>query len=373
MYIPFHKYVNELAHHSNVSDVLDGEDINQIELLEDEFKNYVGSQFALSTSSGTAAMHLAMLALDLKRGDKIVCSVNAHPLVPEVVRHFDAEPVFIDIDENNFHMDIDKFEKYLDENKNKKLKAVIVSLIGGANLDLKRLYDIASTKGLKVVIDAAEGLGSRYEDKVIGSIYSDITCFDFASHLKNSICKAGMLTTDDEEILNRAKLLLNHGIVRNENTLKYIYDVVDIGNDYTISMLDAAYVRAGLDKIDGNILRQREIASIYNEELKDVEHIEIPHIDDEHFSYNLYMIKIDKNRDSFALDLKNEGVECALHYIPLYLLSYYKSKYELKINDFPVALRYYQQILSLPIYPSMSDDEVYFVCDTIKKVAKTKV
>ena len=146
MYIPFYNYVNELAHHSNVSDVLDGEDINQIELLEEEFKNYVGSQYALATSSGTAAMHLAMLALDLKRGDKIVCSVNAHPLVPEVVRHFDAEPVFIDIDENNFHIDIDKFEKYLDENKNKKLKAVIVSLIGGANLDLKRLYEIASTK-----------------------------------------------------------------------------------------------------------------------------------------------------------------------------------------------------------------------------------
>ena len=373
MEIPFHKYVSELAEHSNVSDVLDGEDIDQVSLLEEDFAEYVGSEYALSTASGTAALHLAMLALDLKRGDKVVCSVNTHPAVPEVVRHFDAEPLFMDIDEENFHLDLDKLQAYLDEHANKKLKAIIVTLLGGANLDLPRLYKMASDHDIKVVIDASEALGSSFEGEKIGSVYADITCFDFSPHLKENVCSGGMLVTDDEEIYERAKLLANHGIKKDESALDYIYDVVDIGNDYRLSQLDAAYLRAGLERIDANVQRQQEIAAVYNKELTGVAHVEVPKIDDADFSYNLYMIKIDKNRDSFALDMLKEGVHTGLHYIPLHLLSYYKSKYELRVNDFPKALRYYQQILSLPIYPTMSDEEVQYVCDVIKKVAKTKV
>ncbi len=373
MQIPFYKYINELPEHSNVSDVLDGEEIAQIELLEEEFSSFVGSEYALATNSGTSALHLAMLALDLKRGDKIVCSVNTHPSVPEVVRHFDAEPVFIDIDESNFHIDLEKFESYLKEHANKKLKAVIVTLLGGVNFDLKRLYDIAGEYDLKVVVDACEALGSSYGGKMVGSCYADITCFDFSPHLKECIIDGGMLVTDDEDIINRAKLLANHGIQKSENSLNYIYDVVEVGNGYGMSELAAAYFRAGLSKVEASIKRQREIAAIYDQELAGVEHVEIPKIDDSEFSYNLYMIKIDKNRDSFALDMQKEGVETGLHYIPLHLLSYYKSKYELRVNDFPKALRYYQQILSLPINAAMSDEEVHYVCDVIKKVAKTKV
>lgn len=373
MEIPFHKYVSELAEHSNVSDVLDGEDIDQVALFEEDFAEYVGSEYALSTASGTAALHLAMLALDLKRGDRVVCSVNTHPAVPEVVRHFDAEPVFIDIDEENFHLDLDKLQVYLDEHANKKLKAIIVTLLGGANFDLPRLYKMANEHDIKVVIDASEALGSSFEGEKIGSVYADITCFDFSPHLKENVCSGGMLVTDDEEIYERAKLFANHGIKKEESSLDYIYDVVDIGNDYRLSPLDAAYLRAWIERAEANIQRQQEIAAVYNKELADVEHVEVPKIDDADFSYNLYMVKIDKNRDSFALDMLKEGVHTGLHYIPLHLLSYYKSKYELRVNDFPKALRYYQQILSLPIYPTMSDEEVQYVCDVIKKVAKTKV
>ena len=373
MEIPFYKYVSELAEHSNVSDVLDGEDIDQVALFEEDFAEYVGSEYALSTASGTAALHLAMLALDLKRGDRVVCSVNTHPAVPEVVRHFDAEPVFIDIDEENFHLDLDKLQVYLDEHANKKLKAIIVTLLGGANFDLPRLYKMANEHDIKVVIDASEALGSSFEGEKIGSVYADITCFDFSPHLKENVCSGGMLVTDDEEIYERAKLFANHGIKKEESSLDYIYDVVDIGNDYRLSPLDAAYLRAWIERAEANIQRQQEIAAVYNKELADVEHVEVPKIDDADFSYNLYMVKIDKNRDSFALDMLKEGVHTGLHYIPLHLLSYYKSKYELRVNDFPKALRYYQQILSLPIYPTMSDEEVQYVCDVIKKVAKTKV
>jgi dTDP-4-amino-4,6-dideoxygalactose transaminase len=371
--VPFSKYESGRDEHNNVADVLDAENLNQVSQLEEEFASYVDASYALATSHGTSALHLAMLALDLKRGDKVVCCVNAYPNLPEVVRHFDAEPVFIDIDEDTYNINLDLLEAYLEDNQSKKLKAVIVTHFGGVSVDLQRLYAMAKTYDVKIVEDACEALGATYNGKKIGSTGADITCFDFSPHLKKNVCNGGMLVSDDEEIMQRARLLSNHAITRNEDSLEYIYDVVDIGNDYSMSELDAAYIRAQLKKQDENIQRQKEIASIYSEELQDTPHITLPDMNNKEHPFSLYIVKVDKNRDSFALELKKEGVECGLHYIPMHLLTYYKSKYSLKLNNFPKALQSYQQVLSLPIYASMSDDDVMFVCDKIQEVAKTRV
>ncbi len=373
MKIPFSKFVSEYKAHSNVSDVLDGEDIDQVSKLENEFCEYIGAKYTLATSHGTSALHLAMLALELKRGDKVVCSVNAHPSIPEVVRHFDAEPIFIDIKDDSYNINLDLLEAYLEDNRSKKLKAVIVTHIAGVSVDLTRLYAIAKIYDVKIVEDASNALGATYNGTKIGATGADITCFNFSPHMKKNICNGGMLVTDNEEIITRAKLLSNHAITREENNLEYIYDVVDIGNDYSMSELNAGYIRAQLSEQDKNIEKQRKIAQIYNKVLGNVNHITIPaEISTEH-PYSLYIVRIDKNRDSFAVELDKVGIQTALHYIPLHLLQYYKSKYALKVNDFPVALQSYQQILSLPIYASMSDKEIKFVCDKIKKIALSRV
>ncbi|MEN4052269.1 DegT/DnrJ/EryC1/StrS aminotransferase family protein [Sulfurimonas sp. NWX79] len=371
--IPFSRYESSREAHSNVSDALDGEDIKQVEELEAEFAAYVGASYALATSHGTAALHLAMLALDLKRGDKVVCSVNAHPSIPEVVRHFDAEPVFIDIEEDTYNINLDKLEAYLDANSSKKLKAVIVTHLGGVTVDLERLYAMGRSYGVKIVEDASDALGATYKGKKIGSTGADIVCFNFSPHLKKNICNGGILVTDDDEIIERARLLANHAMVRDEDALEYIYDVVDIGNDYLLSELNAAYIRAQITEQDENIKRQKEIAKMYTEGLDGVEHVTVPQMINEENSFSLYIIKIDKNRDSFAVALREEGIGTGLHYIPLHLLTYYKSKYALRVNDFPVALRSFQQVLSLPIYANMSDEDVEKVISTIKKIAKTRV
>ena len=373
MEVLFSKYENGVDEHSNVSDALDGDDLCQREELQDEFCSYIGAEYAVATSHGTSALHLAMLALDLKRGDKVVCSVNSHPNVPEVVRHFDAEPVFIDIEENYYNIDLNKLEAYLQDNKSKKLKAVIVTHIAGVSVDLERLYNMGKLYNVKIVEDACDALGATYNGEKIGSTGADITCFNFSSHLRENICNGGMLVTNDDDIIERARLLNNHAIVRDEDALEYIYDVVDIGNDYSMSQLDAAYIRAMVKKQDKVIARQKEIAQVYSTELAGVNHITIPDLDSVETPYSLYIVKIDKNRDSFARDLKDNGVHTGLHFIPLHLISYYKSKYALKVNAFPVALRSYQQVLSLPIYASMSDDEVKFVVQTVKEIASTKV
>lgn len=373
MKVAFCRYESSREAHSNVSDVLDQEDISQVEELESEFASYIGVDYALATSHGTSALHLAMLALDLKRGDKIVCSVNAHPNVPEVVRHFDAEPIFIDIDSESYNINLDKLEVYLEENSAKKLKAVIVTHVAGQCVDLERLYAMAKRFDVKIVEDACEALGATYKGEKIGSTGADITCFNFSSHLKRDICNGGMLVSNSEEIIERAKLLRSHAMKRDEDSLEYIYDVVDIGFDYSMSQLSAAYIRAQIKEQDNNLQRIKEIAQMYNKALDGVEHVTIPKPKSEDHPYSLYIIKVDKNRDSFALELKKQGVEVGLHYIPLHFLTYYKNKYSLKVNNFPVALTTYQQVMSLPIYASMENKEVEYVIEKIKSVASTRV
>jgi len=371
--IPFSKFESSRDAHSNVSDALDGEDVCHVDELESEFASYVGAEYALATSHGTSALHLAMLALDLKRGDKVVCSVNAHPNVPEVVRHFDAEPVFIDIDADSYNIDLNKLEAYLQENESKKLKAVVITHLGGVTVDLDAVYKMAKTYDVKIVEDASDTLGATYKGKKIGATGADIVCFNFSSHLKKNICNGGMLVTNDEEIMQRAKLLSNHALVQDEDALEYIYDVIDIGNDYSMSELNAAYIRALVSDQDSYIERQKEIASLYSKALEEVDHISVPNMENEENIFSLYIVKVDKNRDSFALELRESGIGTGLHYMPLHLLSYYKSKYSLRVNDYPVALRSYQQVLSLPIYANMSDGDVKTVINSIKKIAKTRV
>ncbi len=372
MKIPFYRPDVSKKELSKVEKVLHGEAEGVVEDFETKFEDYIGCGHALSTSHGTAALHLAMLAIDLKRGDKVLCSVNAFPSVPEVVRHFDAEPVFIDVDEWTYNMDIDKLEHYLEEHSNKKLKAVIATHIAGQPMDLERLYNIAKIYDVKIIEDASAALGATYNSRKIGSTGADITCFSFSPHMKLTISNGGVLATDDLEMMERASLLRNHGIVKEEESLSYIYDVVEIGNKYTMSPLEAAFNTAFIAHQDMAIERQQELAARYNERLKGTHHITLPEVHRDHAFFN-YIIKVDKNRDGFARDLLARGIETGLHYIPLHLMSYYKNKYGLRINDFPVALRNYQQILSLPIYAAMTDKEVDYVCDNIIELAKNRV
>ncbi len=374
--IPFYKPDIGERELEEIKDVLSLSSESKVEKLEKDFAEYTGCEFALTTSSGTGALHLAMTAIDLKRGDKIICSVNAFPNVPEVVRHFDAEPIFADIDSEDFNIDLDALEDILSKNRSKKLKGAIINHVGGQPTDLNRLYDIAQKYNILIIEDASEAMGATYEGKRIGSTGADITTFSFNPHLRKSVSNGGILATDNEELSERAALLRNHALVsqewNKEGGLGYIYDVVDIGLKYDMSELEAAFNHAKLQRVDKAIKRRQEIAQIYDRELKGTPHLSLPIKKRDH-TYELYILKIDKNRDSFARELVKRGVYVGLHYIPLHLLSYYKQKYSLRVNDYPNALRNYQQILSIPIHSKMSDEDVYYVIEQIKEVAKSRV
>jgi len=374
--IPFYKPSIDNSEKQLINEVLEFNSDSKVEELEKNFSKYIGCEHSVSTCNGTAAMHLAMCALDLKRGDKIICSVNSFPSVAEVVRHFDAEPIFVDIDKEDFNMDMVELEKVLEKSNHKKLKAIFITHVAGQVANLDKIYELANIYSVKVVEDASQALGATYKGKKIGTTGSDITAFRFSPQMKNAIASGGVMATNDDQLMERAKLLRNHAIVSDGwdryGNLGYVYDVVDIGLKYDLNELNAAYAVAQLKKNDNFIKRRLEIAAIYDKELKDCPHVSTPVKKSDHI-YNEYIIKIDKNRDGFAKELSKNGIFTSLHFIPLHLLSYYKQKYSLRVNDFPNALTNYQQILSIPIYTGLTNKEVYYICEQIKEIAKTRV
>ena len=373
--IPFYRPTITERESELIEEALHSENTtNIVARFEEKLKEYFGAKFVVTTNNIAAAHHLALSALDTKRGDKVICSINAFPSIAQAVRHFAAEPIFVDVDEEDFNICPDALEKVLKEQNHKKLKCAFISHIAGQSARMDEITAVCEKYGVKILDDANRGMGLTYNGKKVGSD-SFLSCFQTHSRVQNPISTVGFFTTNDEEIYKRAKLLRNYALVNGIDkfgSLSYIYDVVDIGLKYDINSINAAFSIAQLERTDKLIQRRQEIAKIYDKEIGECHNITIPVKKREHI-YTQYIIKINKNRDGFARELLEHGIHTSLHYIPIHLLSYYKNKYSLKVNDFPNALKNYQQVLSLPIYHSLSDEEVQYICSKVKEISKTRV
>ncbi len=334
------------------------------ESLESKLARVCSVEYVLSTSSSTAALHLSMCALNLKRGDKVLCPVGSFVDLPEVVRHFDAEPVFVDTLPGTYAMDPEKLADTAQKINGKKLRAVLIDHPGGTKAPMEQIREVADKFDLKVIEDATERLGA--DD--IGN-YSDMAIVGFGSKIDNTI-DGGALLSNNKEYFERAKLLRNHGIVYTSQDVSYVYDVLDIGCQYRMNEFNAIYCETLLDENKKTISRRKEIASLYDKLLQGVTNIKIPQAQADHL-YTRYTIEIDTNRDAFARKLRDKGIEAGVEYIPLNLTKYYKEKYSLRVFDFPVALDSFQKMLSLPIYPALRNDEIEYICTAVKEIAKT--
>lgn len=338
-----------------------------LERFEEAVGAYVGAPYALGTNSSTSALHLAMCALDLKRGDKVLCPVNAFVDLPEVVRHFDAEPIFVDCDPKTYNIDLGKLEEALERYNHKKLRAVIVNHMAGLAVDMERLWGLAKEYDIQIVEDATHALGAEYRGRRIGSFPENLlTVFSFGEKCGNHF-NAGVLVTHNEECHRRAALLRNHGMVEHQGSVDYLYDVVDIGCQYRLNDYDALYADVFLKELDHRRERRKAIAARYRKELSGLRHLHLP-VDHPEHSYSRFIVEIDRNRDAFARALNARGIEVNLHYVPLHTTSYYKEKYGLKLFDFPNAMHTYQRVLSLPNRPEMSDEELAYVCEAIREI-----
>lgn len=347
-----------------------GSDENTVELLENKLKSIYKNSNIVLTNNHTAAHHLALCAIDLKRGDKVICSVNSFPSIAQSIRFFDAEPIFVDVELDSFNIDLNFLEQTLIKHNHKKLRAIFVSHTAGKAGKLDEIRALCKKYKVEVINDCGFALGLQYKGKLVGD--DDlISSFGFSAVRKNPIFSGGFLVINDDDVYKRAKLLNSNAISlnawSNDGNLGYFYDVTDIGYEYEMSKVCASLALSKVNNYKQDLTRRIEIAKIYDKELSNLKHVVLPKIDDEHM-FTRYIIKIDKNRDNFAKKLKDLGINTGIHYIPINFLTYYKQKYNLKINDFPNALANYAQILSIPMHASLTNDEVNKVCESIKSL-----
>jgi dTDP-4-amino-4,6-dideoxygalactose transaminase len=335
--------------------------------LENKFVNVCHKKYALSVNNPSSAIHMSMCAIDLKRGDKVICAINTYVDTPEAIRHFDSEPVFVDIEPRSYHINIESLKEAILTNKSKKLRAIVVNHFAGLKVNLAPIIELAKKNNLYVIEDFSNT--PVLENSI--NIDSDIAIFSLNFRLENTL-KGAMLTFKDEKTYQRAKLLREHGVVRPNEDVNYIYDVLDIGCDYRLDELSAYLLDGFLEDRKELVERKKEIANIYFQELKNTKHITLP-IEDKNHLYSYFIIEIDKNRDHFARELKKRGVEVGLQYIPLNFTTYYKQKYKLKVTSFPNALSAFQKVMSLPCNGKMSKEDALYVCQQIKEVAKNHI
>lgn len=370
--IPFFRPNLRALEGEHLSRALGGDRAGLLADFEKKAAKTLGARHVVAAVNPASALHLALCALDIKRGDKIVCSANAHPALPEMIRHFDAEPIFVDIDTASFNMNLEALEKILEENHSKKLRGIMISFVAGQAPNLEKLYQIAKQHGAFVLEEACGAFGLAYKNHKVGSLEADITLLSFSPIESAAPANAGVLVMGENSLNDRAVLLRNHGIEKGQNSnVEYTYDVVDIGCDYLPSALDLAYGLGELDKCDSLIGRRAAIAAKYDKAFAEVPHITVPAKSADH-AYSAYIVKVDKNRDGFAKSLAAKGIQTSLNYIPLHMMSYYRAKYSLRITSFPGALNNYQQILSLPIYADMSDAEAQEVINAVSEIARAR-
>ncbi|MCR4941318.1 MAG: DegT/DnrJ/EryC1/StrS aminotransferase family protein [Campylobacter sp.] len=373
--ISFYRPTIDERDHELIQEALYNPNSHMVERLEEKAQDFFGAKHVISTNNSAAAHHLSLCAMDIKRGDKFICSVNAFPSIAQAVRQFDAEPIFVDIDEEDFGLSPKALRIALEKYNHKKLKGIFLNHVAGQSVELSEIYQIAKEYGIAVLDDANRALGLTYKGKKLGNHSSLLSTCQINSQLKEPVAAAGFIITNDDDIAQKARLLRNYAItngIDKYGNLSYIYDVTDIGVKYDITKINAAYAIAQIEKDDKLIKRRQEIAKIYDSELKDCPHLTTPVKKRDHI-YTQYIIKIDKNRDGFARTLLERGINTSLHYIPIHLLSYYKNKYGLKVNEFPNALKSYQQILSIPIYNVMTDAQIEYMIKEIKDIARNRV
>ena len=336
--------------------------------FEASFKSYVGAKEAVMLNSATAALHLALKAIGLQRGDEVILPTNTFVATAEVVTYFDATPVLCDIEYDTHNIDVKKIEALITE----QTKAIIPVHFAGQPCDMDEIYALAKQYNLKVIEDAAHALPSVYKGTMVGNLPSDVTCFSFYATKTLSTGEGGMATTNNIDYAKNISINRLHGISKDVwdrySGGGWEYDIVDNGNKYNSTDINAALGLSQLKKLEWMRDKRASIAQRYDEAF--AMQIRPIHIkNDRETSYHLYVIKI-ANRDELYTKLKEKGIGTSVHFIPIHKHSYYKNKYAYKDRDYPVANDVFDTSLSLPIYPDLTDEEVEFIIKNVLTYAE---
>lgn len=335
--------------------------------FEEAFARYTGAKYAVAMSSGTAALHACCFAIDIKPGDEVITTPLTFISSANCVLYCGGTPVFADVDMNTYNIMPEEIEKHITD----KTKAIIPVHFTGQPCEMKQINDIARKHNLYVIEDAAHAIGAEYRGQMIGSI-SDMTIFSFHPVKHMTTCEGGMVTTNNEELYKKIKAFRAYCIIKDPELLEdtgdgpWHYEMQELGYNYRISDVMCALGISQLKKIDNFINRRKEIAKRYNEEMKDFNHIVLPYqAEGCNSSWHLYtiLIKDGKRREAY-MKLKEAGIGVDVHYLPVYRHPYYR-KHGYKDVVCPNAEAIYDQILSVPIFYKLTDDEQTYVIEQI--------
>lgn len=338
------------------------------QLFEEEFAAYINKKYAIAVSSCTSALHLALLALNLKKDDEVIVPTYTFAATAHAVCYVGAKPVFMDIAaKDDFNINADQIENLVTP----KTKAIIVVHFAGFPVDMDKVQLIAKKYDLAVIEDCAHAIGGEYRGKKLGSL-SDISCFSFFANKNLVTGEGGMILTDDENFANRIRRLRTHGIVRGVEQRKngFDYDLVELGYNYKLTEIQAAIGRCQLEKVDRNQERRQWVRDIYEDKLHTVQGVSIPFKSHKCKSgLHVLPIVVDKNID--RKDLRNrlsaDGISTTIHYKPVHELSYYKAMGNYSL---PIAEEISKREITLPFYPMMSEKEIDYVVNSLRKNIK---
>ena len=344
--------------------------------FEEMFKECTRSKHAIAVSSGTAAIHLALLASGIKEGDEVITTPFTFAATGNEILHAGAKPVFVDVDKKTMNIDVEKIKEKI----TKKTRAILPVHMSGRTCDMDEILNIADKNQLFVIEDAAHALAAKYKNKPVGSI-GHFTCFSFYATKNITTGEGGMLTTDNEEFAEKIRIMSLHGMTRDAwkrygKEAVEEYQIVSQGFKYNLSDLQSTIGIQQLKKMPFFQERRKRLWDLYNKGLSAMSELSVPaEISEQGTEHarHLYMVKLNLkklklNRDEISKELRARGIGTSVHFRSLHMHPYYKKMFGYKVNDFPVAAELTKSVLSLPLYPRMEDADVKRVVRAVKDV-----
>lgn len=341
--------------------------------FEQAFADFVGAREAVAVSSGTAALHAAMYALGIGPGDEVLVPPMTFAATANCVVFEGGTPVFADVDPDTLLLDPAKVEAKITPHT----KAILAVDYTGQPCDYDALRAIADRDGVMLVADACHALGGSYKGRPVGSL-GDLSTFSFHPVKHITTGEGGMISTDDAGLAQRMRFFRNHGITSDHRQRaqqgSWFYEMVDLGYNYRMTDFQCALGMSQLHKLPGWVTRRQEIARHYDMALAEIPAIEPLSVrDDVSHAYHLYVICLDvtqlrATRAEVFAALGAEGIGVNVHYIPVHVHPFYREHFGTGPGLCPSAEAAYERILTLPIFPRMSDDEVDDVVTAVRKV-----
>lgn len=349
----------------------------KVKELEEAYSKEVESDYSVAVTNGTAALHLAVKALGLKKGQKVLVTPLTFIASANCVLYEGGEVEFVDIDPDTFNIDLEKLSAKIESSHPGEYVGVIVVDFAGLPVNTEKIYDLCKSNGMWVIEDAAHAPGGSYVDtagevvKVGSCKYSDATTFSFHPAKHIACGEGGLVTAKDKKVFERLSSLRTHGIEKLTDDPKrpWLQDMKTLGFNFRMSDINAALGVSQLKKLRESVDRRNEIASFYNDAFKNQNEIETPKV----FkgvtnAHHLFVVKAER-RDELFLALKELDINCQIHYVPAYRMTHYKNM-GMDEKDFPECENYFEKCISLPMYPSLSSEELAHVAASIKSFYK---